>query len=897
MRKASLRNEIGIEVYIDNNKEIYDLFYANKELIEEKTGLKFKWQRSENKKASRIKAIKKCDVTNQEEWEECFKWFCNYILVIKRNLMKFVINKYFYKRQDKRIILSFTMEEKMKERINFLKIFKVREIIETILLFIIAFLLIDMFNIPTFLLENFDIHCIIALIVVITFFIIDKKFFNLINVNVFNYFDLILFAGFISTTIYILYSKYISYSSFKLIICKLLENMLMGFIILRLIIFYILDKKVNDKKEFNVYDIKKLYKNEIDNSNHDLIFLEEKDVDYDLLNRNKIIEDLFNSINYCKNKERFIISLTGKWGSGKTTILNIVKKQLNSERFIIIDNFETWKYNNEKSLLYGMFDEIIEKIGINFSTLEVKKFVNSCIAIVSAKTDINIGYFSFDYKIIDKIKLMICEYLEKNNKRVVFIIDNLERTNENNILVILKTISTILNIDRFIYVLSYDENEMQDIFNNKLHINYDYMDKVVQLPLSVPDINQEDIKNVCTTCLENLLVHYGINKKDIRKYASAINLFSKNIKDLRSFKRKINSICNCCFFGNNHLNKADYFLLELIRQENIELYKSIRKNYEYYVSEDQVVVYGYLKYDAKEFNERATKYFDQLFENVKNKEYKDILCLLFPNVEKYNNERRDNSSNVRFLNESIYQIPRDKESYRKSIIERRIYNAKFFDLYFIKQENNFTNIDSKIKEFIEWNNKIKIDLENTGEIKTLQKKLSKILYMYKGIEQKFIIETMEMYCSNLEKNKVAILMYLIKSQEHMDNTSIFLGLNAKERLAIVCAEIIKYLSEEELEQIKSIVEIDYKNMYFIREIIYWLKKENNSFSQDYNEKIYIKLDESYKKLIANVTTNNINIYSNKNYSRYNIYCLIDSEEGINQMKNINEKTYLHFYQI
>ena len=60
-----------------------------------------------------------------------------------------------------------------------------------------------------------------------------------------------------------------------------------------------------------------------------------------------------------------------------------------------------------------MFDEIIKKTGINFSTLEVKRFVNSCIAIVSAKTDVNIGLFSSDYKIIDKIKLMIGDYLEK----------------------------------------------------------------------------------------------------------------------------------------------------------------------------------------------------------------------------------------------------------------------------------------------------------------------------------------------------------------------------------------------------------------------------------------------------------------------------------------------------
>ena len=40
---ATQRNEIGIEVYIDNNKNIYDTFYDNKDTIEEKTGLKYKW--------------------------------------------------------------------------------------------------------------------------------------------------------------------------------------------------------------------------------------------------------------------------------------------------------------------------------------------------------------------------------------------------------------------------------------------------------------------------------------------------------------------------------------------------------------------------------------------------------------------------------------------------------------------------------------------------------------------------------------------------------------------------------------------------------------------------------------------------------------------------------------
>lgn len=46
---------IVIELYINDNKEIFDKLYENREEIEEKFGHKFIWDKLENKKASRIK--------------------------------------------------------------------------------------------------------------------------------------------------------------------------------------------------------------------------------------------------------------------------------------------------------------------------------------------------------------------------------------------------------------------------------------------------------------------------------------------------------------------------------------------------------------------------------------------------------------------------------------------------------------------------------------------------------------------------------------------------------------------------------------------------------------------------------------------------------------------------
>lgn len=373
---------------------------------------------------------------------------------------------------------------------------------------------------------------------------------------------------------------------------------------------------------------------------------------------------------------------------------------------------------------------------------------------LSAKTDINLDFISSDNKMLEKIKMIINDYLNRNDKRVIFIIDNFERTNENNILIILKTIATILNMERFIYILSYDEDEMKYIFKEKLKINYDYMEKVVQLPLSVPGISQDDIDNICTQCIENLLKYYGIEEKEIKQYIPVIQLFNRNIKDMRSFKRKINSMCNSCFYGSNYLNKIDSLLLELINQENYELYNEIEKNYQYYVSEDQMAVYGYSKHNAKSFNEEATKYFYKLFSKEENSNYKEILSLLFPNVDKYIKAYKYNGRNVEFWNESAYIISKDKEKHQKSIIQRRIYNAKFFSLYFTKQQNEFINIDNKINEFIKWNNEKEYNFGNENFILGLNQKLNEVLYLYIGVGQKYILETFEIYVKEIKKEQI-----------------------------------------------------------------------------------------------------------------------------------------------
>lgn len=779
---------------------------------------------------------------------------------------------------------------------DFLKLYSIKIYIEMFLLILGTYFAIDMFNLPTVLLRKYSFYGIGLVIVVILFFVLNRKIYSLPKMSIWNYLDVIVlsttFATFTYECVLFIFEKNII--KLKMLVVITIITGVYNIIRLKYISMLSQNERQYEEKT-NIYDLKELYNGEIKHNGQELLLLEEKDVDYDLLNRTKIINELYNSINECVNKNKFIISLTGSWGSGKTTILNIVKKQLSKQRFIIIDNFDAWKYNNEKSLFFAMFDEIMKKTDMDFSLIETKRFVNTCVNIISSNSEIDINFGSSDEEIINRIRNIINNYLIRNNKRVVFIIDNLERTNESNVLTIIKTISTILNLDRFIYILSYDEKEMKNIFEEKLRINYDYLEKVIQLPLKVPEISQNDINNICDKCVENILLYYGVNREKIIEFKPAIKLFSANIKDLRTLKRRINSIININFYNENHLNPIDSFLLELIHDENSKLYYEIKENYKYFVSEDQIAVYGYEYEEAKTYNINASQYFDNLFfdddKKIKDKnyKYKEILQLLFPNVDKYFKTYGIPGSHVEFRNESSYIIYRDETEHIQSVLERRIYNAKFFSLYFTKQENGFIFIDNKVKEFVAF-----LNTEKSNNINIVKEKLLDLLVIFKDERQRYVLETLEFYINKIEKNKILLLMCLWGYENVVDDSMMFLGTNARTRLIIVCAEIIKRLSPKEILDIKDLVEHDYKSMNFVRELLYWLNPKGKYNIKKYNQETFDAIFDSYEKMLISVTNNNINIYDYKNYARHNIYCLLDKDRYKSQIKYINDKTIFMF---
>lgn len=81
-------NAINAGIYIDNNKDLYNKFYNHREQIEKLLEDKLNW--NIGSKDVRLFIRKYIDVINNENnWEECFKWFCSQVYKLYAIYQKF----------------------------------------------------------------------------------------------------------------------------------------------------------------------------------------------------------------------------------------------------------------------------------------------------------------------------------------------------------------------------------------------------------------------------------------------------------------------------------------------------------------------------------------------------------------------------------------------------------------------------------------------------------------------------------------------------------------------------------------------------------------------------------------------------------------------------------------
>lgn len=264
-----------------------------------------------------------------------------------------------------------------KAIINYFKNFNIFFLaIKTVILSVVlgtALFILDFYNVLTHVLNQIPstilVVCILSALIIVFCWLFHIHFFGLFLIASANILDVIFVTSFFAILAYCLFNLTLLQSKY-LFPCAIICSVFAASVVFRIVFHFCSQKKAQCLKT-NVLDLKDLYNNTFDYTGHGPILIEETEVCYDLLNRGHLINWLAYSIQNCKSAQSFVIGLEGPWGSGKTTIINNVKRILSSDSqsFYIINDFDPWAFGTQEALLWGMYDAIFKSSGTKFSIL------------------------------------------------------------------------------------------------------------------------------------------------------------------------------------------------------------------------------------------------------------------------------------------------------------------------------------------------------------------------------------------------------------------------------------------------------------------------------------------------------------------------------------------------
>src|SRR6266508_4414500 len=98
-------------------------------------------------------------------------------------------------------------------------------------------------------------------------------------------------------------------------------------------------------------------------------------VDEDLLGRGPFSESLAKAIDGWREKDSLILGLYGPWGSGKSSIKNMVREVLTQSRTgpLRIVEYNPWQWAGQEQLAEGFFNEVGAALGRSDKTKKGRK--------------------------------------------------------------------------------------------------------------------------------------------------------------------------------------------------------------------------------------------------------------------------------------------------------------------------------------------------------------------------------------------------------------------------------------------------------------------------------------------------------------------------------------------
>ena len=489
---------------------------------------------------------------------------------------------------------------------------------------------------------------IVLLFVVLYVFLIYKRFIHNKRIN---FLILFILASYI---IYrFIFIDFISFVPIKGFLKYADLIILISFLhLMNLLVFQLKNKKIKSRNK----------------SDLNSFFIEDKIYGEGEIDNEAILQKLLEVVRKFKPDEAFSIGLNAVWGYGKSSFLHrfykLFKKENPQE---LIFWYRIWKNKGSNAIIENFFQELKTQLKPYSSVVsdDIDRYVDSILSlsnsdlhnIVSKGKD-----FISENETLENYYISINSNIEKIDRQIVVLLDDLDRLENNEIMNSLKLIRTLSDFNNIIFIAGYDRNYITRTIDSSKD---NYLDKIFNVEINLLPFDSDLIITELFKQVE-LLFPIEFSKKDSGSFNEAFkNLFT----DLELSPEDIYDVV----IGENSSNTCSLSHI-LSYKDFLPTYRDVKRfvnefkfNFSFLDSETDVVAQEYILFKLLIYK------------------YRELNILVFSNLNEFLTRTtldNVNGKNVEIFGNdymsNIYEYTETNQQFLKKRLEG--YSEKDFDI-------------------------------------------------------------------------------------------------------------------------------------------------------------------------------------------------------------------------
>lgn len=271
----------------------------------------------------------------------------------------------------------------------------------------------------------------------------------------------------------------------------------------------------------------------------------------DRLGRRAIAGQIYSIVNNTFEKEMVRIGVFGKWGSGKTSVMNMLEKMAKKNDAVIV-HFNPWSCTTEHELWFKFANAALNALKDARITFAYEAVIRA--KIIATKGAGIIGRAAEAHAVTDAIARALGLLAEGkadlgkedfeqisealSGKRIVVVIDDLDRVNTDLVPRLLYGLQELLDLPGFCFVLGFDPEVVGKALGNE-HPGWGdgltFLEKIIDYPIWLPEPTDYQLRELLAD--------------ELKKHDSTLKLedFSGVFEELprnpRSLKRFVRQLC------------------------------------------------------------------------------------------------------------------------------------------------------------------------------------------------------------------------------------------------------------------------------------------------------------------------------------------------------------------